>query len=184
MNNTKQFNVAIIGLGFGAEFIPSLDEGDIAMHAMRIPGTSLSQALAMQRAIEERVKAFPEVDKIFAKIGTAEVATDPMPPSVADTFVMMKPRSAASLRVVSRFSGSSMYSTTKTGFDSARTRFKCCNVLVTSRVLLATSAPSMPYQRSSLATPSTTRRGILTCGLTGFGMEARGCRRDPLAAPR
>jgi len=76
----------------GTEFIPSLDEGDIAMHALRIPGTSLTQAIAMQRAIETRVKQFPEVDKIFAKIGTAEVATDPMPPSVADNFIMLKPR--------------------------------------------------------------------------------------------
>ena len=83
----------LVASRLGAEFIPSLDEGDIAMHALRIPGTSLSQALAMQRAIEERVKAIPEVDKIFAKIGTAEVATDPMPPSVADNFIMLKPRS-------------------------------------------------------------------------------------------
>ncbi len=88
--------VAVTGLvasRLGAEFIPSLDEGDIAMHALRIPGTSLSQAIEMQRAIEERVMAFPEVDKIFAKIGTAEVATDPMPPSVADNFIMLRPRS-------------------------------------------------------------------------------------------
>lgn len=78
----------------GAEFIPSLDEGDIALHALRIPGTSLSQAVEMQSALESRIKAFPEVDKVFAKIGTAEVATDPMPPSVADAFVMLKPRAA------------------------------------------------------------------------------------------
>ncbi|MEN9403161.1 MAG: hypothetical protein RL091_1864, partial [Verrucomicrobiota bacterium] len=75
----------------GTEFIPSLDEGDIALHALRIPGTSLTQSLKMQAAVEDAVKAFPEVDKVFAKIGTAEVATDPMPPSVADTFVMLKP---------------------------------------------------------------------------------------------
>ena len=76
----------------GAEFIPNLDEGDIALHALRIPGTSLGQSLKMQAEIETVVKSFPEVDKVFAKIGTAEVATDPMPPSVADTFVMLKPR--------------------------------------------------------------------------------------------
>jgi cobalt-zinc-cadmium resistance protein CzcA len=63
----------------GAEFIPSLDEGDIALHALRIPGTSLTQAVQMQTALEERLKQFPEVDKVFAKIGTAEVATDPSP---------------------------------------------------------------------------------------------------------
>lgn len=76
----------------GAEFIPSLDEGDIALHALRIPGTSLSQAVEMQSLLEERIKAFPEVERVFGKLGTAEVATDPMPPSVADTFLMMKPR--------------------------------------------------------------------------------------------
>ena len=77
----------------GSEFIPSLDEGDIALHALRIPGTSLTQALSMQESLEKVVKGFPEVDRIFAKLGTAEVATDPMPPSVADNFVMLKDRS-------------------------------------------------------------------------------------------
>ncbi len=76
----------------GSEFIPSLDEGDIALHALRIPGTSLSQAIGMQTALEARIKEFPEVDKVVAKIGTADVATDPMPPSVADTFILVKPR--------------------------------------------------------------------------------------------
>lgn len=77
----------------GSEFIPQLDEGDIALHALRIPGTSLSQAIAMQELLEARLKEFPEVDKVYAKIGTPEVATDPMPPNVADNFVMLKPRS-------------------------------------------------------------------------------------------
>lgn len=76
----------------GAEFIPSLDEGDIALHAMRIPGTSLSQSVAMQDAVEERLLDFAEVRDVFSKIGTPEVATDPMPPNVADTFVMLKKR--------------------------------------------------------------------------------------------
>ncbi|HVJ36253.1 MAG TPA: CusA/CzcA family heavy metal efflux RND transporter, partial [Stenotrophomonas sp.] len=76
----------------GTEFIPQLDEGDIALHALRIPGTSLSQAIGMQRQLEARIKQFPEVDTVVTKIGTAEVATDPMPPSVADTFVMLKDR--------------------------------------------------------------------------------------------
>lgn len=78
----------------GSEFIPSLDEGDIALHALRIPGTSLSQAVEMQSLLEARIKQFPEVERVFGKLGTAEVATDPMPPSVADTFLMMKPREA------------------------------------------------------------------------------------------
>ncbi|MGI9047516.1 MAG: efflux RND transporter permease subunit, partial [Burkholderiales bacterium] len=83
----------LLATRMGSEFIPSLNEGDIAMHALRIPGTSLSQAIEMQYALEKRIKEFPEVDKIFAKIGTAEIATDPVPPSVADNFIIMKPRS-------------------------------------------------------------------------------------------
>jgi len=77
----------------GSEFIPQLNEGDIALHAMRIPGTGLEQAVEMQEILEQRIKAFPEVDKVFARIGTAEVATDPMPPNVADNFVTLKPHS-------------------------------------------------------------------------------------------
>ncbi|MFN7128005.1 MAG: efflux RND transporter permease subunit [Brevundimonas sp.] len=85
--------IAALGAGrMGSEFIPNLDEGDIAMHALRIPGTSLSQAVQMQAALERRIAQFPEVERVFAKIGTAEVATDPMPPSVADTFIMLKDR--------------------------------------------------------------------------------------------
>ncbi len=78
----------------GSEFVPSLDEGDIALHALRIPGTSLSQAVTMQQELEKTIKTFPQVEKIYAKLGTAEIATDPMPPSVADTFLILKPRSA------------------------------------------------------------------------------------------
>jgi len=76
----------------GTEFVPQLDEGDIALHALRIPGTGLEQSIKLQEILEERLKAFPEVDIVFAKIGTPEVATDPMPPNVADNFVMLKPR--------------------------------------------------------------------------------------------
>ncbi|HRE60771.1 MAG TPA: CusA/CzcA family heavy metal efflux RND transporter [Micropepsaceae bacterium] len=84
----------ILASRMGAEFIPSLDEGDIALHAMRIPGTSLSQAIAMQEALEARLLEFPEVELVVSKIGTAEVATDPMPPSVADTYVLLHAREA------------------------------------------------------------------------------------------
>ena len=87
--------MVLAGLGatrLGSEFIPNLDEGDIAMHALRIPGTSLGQAVQMQAVLEKRISAFPEVERVFAKIGTADVATDPMPPSVADNFIMLKPR--------------------------------------------------------------------------------------------
>ena len=83
----------LLSTRLGSEFVPSLDEGDIAMHAMRIPGTSLDQAVHMQSTLEARIKQFPEVYRVFGKLGTAEVATDPMPPSVADTFIMLRPRS-------------------------------------------------------------------------------------------
>ncbi len=88
----------VVGSGFlatrlGTEFIPNLDEGDVALHAMRIVGTSLSQAIDMQTDLENRLAEFPEVERVFAKIGTAEVATDPMPPNVADTFLILRPRS-------------------------------------------------------------------------------------------
>ncbi len=87
----------VIGAGWlatrlGTEFVPQLDEGDIAMHALRIPGTSLSQAVKMQNELEARLKQFDEVSHVFSKIGTPEIATDPMPPSVADTFIMLKDR--------------------------------------------------------------------------------------------
>ncbi|MFN7168269.1 MAG: efflux RND transporter permease subunit [Pannonibacter sp.] len=87
--------VGLAGWGatrLGSEFIPNLDEGDIALHALRIPGTSLSQAVEMQEMLERRIKELPEVERVFAKIGTPEIATDPVPPSVADTFVILKPR--------------------------------------------------------------------------------------------
>lgn len=84
------FSVAVASR-LGTEFIPSLNEGDIAVHALRIPGTSLTQAVAMQAELEKEILKVPEVGRVFAKIGTAEIATDPMPPNVADTFVMLKP---------------------------------------------------------------------------------------------
>ncbi|WP_213997615.1 CusA/CzcA family heavy metal efflux RND transporter [Arsukibacterium sp.] len=76
----------------GSEFAPNLDEGDIAMHALRIPGTSLSQAITLQETLEDKIKQMPEVERVFAKIGTANVATDAVPPSVADNFIILKPR--------------------------------------------------------------------------------------------
>ena len=82
----------LLATRLGSEFIPSLDEGDIALHALRIPGTSLAQAVSMQGTLEARIKEFPEVDRVVGKLGTAEVATDPMPPSVADTFIFLKDR--------------------------------------------------------------------------------------------
>ncbi|MBI4383695.1 MAG: CusA/CzcA family heavy metal efflux RND transporter [Nitrospinae bacterium] len=82
----------LLATRMGSEFLPTLAERDIAVHALRIPGTSLTQAIEMQHVLERKIKEFPEVDYVFSKIGTAEIATDPMPPSVADVFVMLKPR--------------------------------------------------------------------------------------------
>jgi len=78
-------------LRLGQEFIPQLDEKNLAMHAMRIPSTSLSQSLAMQLSVERKISALPEVALVFSKTGTAEVASDPMPVNVSDTFIMLKP---------------------------------------------------------------------------------------------
>ncbi|MFT7405163.1 efflux RND transporter permease subunit [Zhongshania sp.] len=83
---------AALASRLGSEFVPNLDEGDIAMHALRIPGTSLSQAVALQETLEATIKKMPEVERVFAKIGTADVATDAVPPSVADNFIILKPR--------------------------------------------------------------------------------------------
>jgi heavy metal efflux system protein len=83
----------LLATRMGSEFVPSLNEGDIALHALRIPGTSLTQAVSMQKELEITIKEFPQVEKVYAKLGTAEIATDPMPPSVADVFIILKPTS-------------------------------------------------------------------------------------------
>ncbi|UZN51703.1 CusA/CzcA family heavy metal efflux RND transporter [Cupriavidus cauae] len=78
----------------GSEFIPNLNEGDIAIQALRIPGTSLSQSIEMQKQLETTLMAkFPEIERVFARTGTAEVASDPMPPNISDGYIMLKPRS-------------------------------------------------------------------------------------------
>ena len=83
----------LLSTRMGSEFLPTLDERDLAIHALRVPGTSLSQAIDMQGALEKKIMELPEVDFVFTKIGTADIASDPMPPSVADVFAIMKPRS-------------------------------------------------------------------------------------------
>ncbi len=80
-----------VGSRLGQEFIPSLDEKDIAMHAMRIPSTGISESTAMQLQVEKAVSALPEVAFVYSKTGTAEMAADPMPPNVSDTFIILKP---------------------------------------------------------------------------------------------
>jgi len=76
----------------GSEFVPNLNEGDITIQALRIPGTSLTQSVAMQQQIERTLKdKFPEIERVFARTGTAEIASDPMPPSISDGYIMLKP---------------------------------------------------------------------------------------------
>ena len=79
-----------LGSRMGSEFIPNLDEGDLAVQALRIPGTSLTQSVEMQLQLERALKDVPEVKTFFSRLGTAEVATDPMPPNISDGFVMLK----------------------------------------------------------------------------------------------
>lgn len=78
----------------GSEFIPNLNEGDFALQALRVPGTSLTESLAMQRKLESKLKTkFPEIERVFARTGTAEIASDPMPPNISDGYIMLKPES-------------------------------------------------------------------------------------------
>ncbi|MYM25416.1 CusA/CzcA family heavy metal efflux RND transporter [Duganella sp. FT135W] len=82
----------LLATRMGSEFVPSLNEGDIAMQALRIPGTSLTQSVEMQKQIETTLMhKFPEIERIFARTGTAEIASDPMPPNVSDGYIMLKP---------------------------------------------------------------------------------------------
>ncbi|MCK9609368.1 MAG: CusA/CzcA family heavy metal efflux RND transporter [Methylomonas sp.] len=83
----------LLATRMGSEFVPSLNEGDFAIQAMRIPGTSLSQSVTMQQQIEQALKQqFPEIERIFARTGTAEIASDPMPPNISDGYIMLQPR--------------------------------------------------------------------------------------------
>ncbi|AZS21787.1 efflux RND transporter permease subunit [Caulobacter sp. FWC26] len=87
------FVLAAVTFGFlGREFTPQLDEKDMAVQALRIPSTSLEQSLRMQRRIERVVAGFPEVAFVYSKTGTAEVASDPMPPNASDAFIILKPK--------------------------------------------------------------------------------------------
>ena len=87
------FALAAFMFGFlGSEFTPQLDERDLAVQSLRIPSTSLERSVAMQRKVEDRLEEFPQVDLVFSRTGTAEVASDPMPPSASDAYVILKPR--------------------------------------------------------------------------------------------
>ena len=83
----------LIGARMGSEFIPSLNEGDFAIQALRVPATSLTQSVEMQQQLERKlIKEFPQIERIFARTGTAEVASDAMPPNISDAYVMLKPK--------------------------------------------------------------------------------------------
>ncbi|MCT8177771.1 CusA/CzcA family heavy metal efflux RND transporter [Variovorax sp. CY25R-8] len=84
----------LLATRLGTEFVPSLSEGDFAIQALRIPGTSLTQSVEMQQQLERTLKAkFPEIERVFARTGTAEIASDPMPPNISDGYIMLKPES-------------------------------------------------------------------------------------------
>ncbi|MBI2447539.1 MAG: CusA/CzcA family heavy metal efflux RND transporter [Candidatus Omnitrophica bacterium] len=85
--------IGLLATRMGSEFLPTLDEGDIMAHAFRIPGTSLSQSVEMQHVVDKKIEEFPEVANVFSKMGTDEIATDPMPPGKSDTYIMLRPRS-------------------------------------------------------------------------------------------
>jgi cobalt-zinc-cadmium resistance protein CzcA len=83
----------VLAARMGSEFVPSLSEGDFALQALRVPGTSLSQSVQMQERLETTILAqVPEVLRMFGRTGTAEIASDPMPPNISDSYVMLKPR--------------------------------------------------------------------------------------------
>jgi cobalt-zinc-cadmium resistance protein CzcA len=84
----------LLATRMGSEFVPSLNEGDFSIQTLRIPGTSLSQSVAMQQQLEITLKnKYPEIERVFARTGTAEIASDPMPPNISDAYVMLKPQS-------------------------------------------------------------------------------------------
>ena len=83
---------ALLFTRLGQEFVPTLDEKNLAMQANRIPSASLTQSQAMQLQVESAISSLPQVSFVFSKTGTAEAATDPMPPNLTDTFIMLKPQ--------------------------------------------------------------------------------------------
>ncbi|MDF2399313.1 CusA/CzcA family heavy metal efflux RND transporter [Pseudomonas sp. 3MA1] len=84
---------AVLASRMGSEFIPSLSEGDFAQQALRVPGTSLTQSVDMQQRLEKTLLAqVPEIERVFARTGTAEIASDPMPPNISDSYLMLKPK--------------------------------------------------------------------------------------------
>ncbi|WJV23965.1 MULTISPECIES: efflux RND transporter permease subunit [Pseudomonas] len=83
----------LVASRMGSEFIPSLSEGDFAQQAMRVPDASLTQSVEMQKTLEKTLLAqIPEIERVFARTGTAEIASDVMPPNISDAYLMLKPK--------------------------------------------------------------------------------------------
>ncbi|MCP1604629.1 CusA/CzcA family heavy metal efflux RND transporter [Pseudomonas citronellolis] len=83
----------LLATRMGSEFVPSLSEGDFALQALRVPGTSLTQSVELQERLERHILArVPEVKRVFARTGTAEIASDPMPPNISDSYLMLRPQ--------------------------------------------------------------------------------------------
>jgi cobalt-zinc-cadmium resistance protein CzcA len=82
----------LLFLRLGGEFIPTLDEKNVLLTASRIPSTSLNQAQTMQLDVEKAVSRLPQVAFVFTKTGTAEIGSDPMPPNISDTYIILKPQ--------------------------------------------------------------------------------------------
>ncbi|HEX5031998.1 MAG TPA: CusA/CzcA family heavy metal efflux RND transporter, partial [Candidatus Eisenbacteria bacterium] len=89
---TLLLGCGLIAGHLGGEFVPTLDEQDILVQPMRLPGIGVDQAVAMQHGVDTSIAGMREVKDVFSRLGTAEVANDPMPISVADTYVILKPR--------------------------------------------------------------------------------------------
>lgn len=83
----------VLFMSRGAEFLPQLSEGSFAFHMIRPVNISLDQSIAFQVKADKIIKDFPEVDNVFSRIGTSEVATDPMGVNISDTYIMLKDRS-------------------------------------------------------------------------------------------
>lgn len=85
----------LIATKMGSEFAPTLSEGDMAVQSLRSPSTSIDQSVSMQQLLERTLlEKFDEIEHVFARTGTAEVASDPMPPNISDTIIILKPKEA------------------------------------------------------------------------------------------
>ncbi len=82
----------VLFVRLGGEFLPQLNEGSIALHMIRPVNISLDQSIVLQGLSEKKIREFSEVKTVFSRIGTAEIATDPMGVNVSDTYIMLKPK--------------------------------------------------------------------------------------------